>query len=264
MQINPFQYFFFTKISVMEVASGEYGEAVPTLVMALNSHKNANSVLLRENEIGIQLQGISSVSKNIANDISKSKNDKTKIRTSTSSGRTKDELTYTKNSNVDHTLINLSNNDDLSSQNKVSNEVCTTSLLDSHDSVVTLPNKHTFPTSGWKQFWILLKRAFKTILRDKQLMHMRLAAHVIGEENYILFPIRFFNIFFFPVFGGSLLIILFWGKILSGVLVGTIIGMIYYDIGGEASKVYDNLGCTFFTMLFTMFTGMMPTILTCM
>lgn len=199
--------------AVMEVASGEYGEAVPTLVMAVNSHKNANTLLLTENEIGIQLQGIS---KNIANDISKS-NDKPKIRTPASSA-------LTKNSNVDHTLINLSNNDDLSSQNKASTEVCTTSLLDSHDSVVTLPNKHTFPTSGWKQFWILLKRAFKTILRDKQLMHMRLAAHVI---------------------------------------VGTIIGMIYYDIGGEASKVYDNLGCTFFTMLFTMFTGMMPTILTC-
>lgn len=193
--------------------------------MAVNTYKSGNAVLLTENEIGIQLQGISSVSKNIANDISKSKNNKSKNRTSTHSTALKsDELTYTKNSNVDHTLINLSNNDDLSSQNKVSSEVCTTSLLDSHDSVVcTLPNKHTFPTSGTKQFWILLKRAFKTILRDKQLMHMRLAAHVI---------------------------------------VGTIIGMIYYDIGREASKVYDNLGCTFFTMLFTMFTGMMPTILT--
>lgn len=209
--------------SVMEVASGEYGEAVPTLVMALNSYKNGNTVLLTENEIGIQLQGISSVSKNIANDISKSKVDKSRIRTSTSTALASvEEPLYMKNSK-DHTLINLSNNDDLSSQNKVSTEVCTTSLLDSHDSVVTLPNKHSFPTSGWKQFWILLKRAFTTILRDKQLMHMRLAAHII---------------------------------------VGTIIGMIYYDIGREASKVMDNLGCTFFTMLFTMFTGMMPTILT--
>lgn len=209
----------------MEVASGEYGEAVPTLVMGVNTYKNSNAVLLTENDIGIQLQGISSVSKNIANDISKSKVDKSRIRTSTSTALANvEEPLYIKNSKVDHTLINLSNNDDLSSQNKVSAEVCTTSLLDSHDSVVTLPNKHTFPTSGWKQFWILLKRAFKTILRDKQLMHMRLASHVI---------------------------------------VGTIIGMIYYDIGGEASKVMDNLGCTFFTMLFTMFTGMMPTILTC-
>lgn len=178
----------------MEVASGEYGEAVPTLVMAVHSHKNANTFLLTENEIGIQLQGIS---KNIANDISKS-NDKSKIRTSTSAVLTKDERTYSKNSNVDHTLINLSNNDDLSSQNKASAEVCTTSLLDSHDSVVTLPNKHTFPTSGWKQFWILLKRAFKTILRDKQLMHMRLAAHVIvgGFFLYFCVSLSFLKIFF--------------------------------------------------------------------
>lgn len=202
---NPADY-------VMEVASGEYGNAVSTLVMAVKTYKTTNAVLLTENDIGIQLQGISSVSKNIANDISKPKIEKAKLCADT----------YKKN--TDHTLINISNNDDFTSQNKMSSEVCTTSLLDSsNDSVVTLPNKNSFPTSSWSQFWILLKRAFKTILRDKQLMHLRLLAHVI---------------------------------------VGTIIGMIYYDIGNEGSKVLDNLGCTFFTMLFTMFTGMMPTILT--
>lgn len=200
----------------MEVASGEYGSAVPILVMGMTTHKN---ILLNENEIGIQLQGISSVSKNISNDISKKTVDQPKIRT-----KSLEMDEYTKSAKSDHTLINISNNDGLSSQNKISSEVCTTSLLDSNDSVVTCPNKKTFPVSGWKQFWILLKRSFKTILRDKQLMHMRLASHII---------------------------------------VGAIIGMIYYNIGLEASKAFDNLGCIFFTMLFTMFTGMMPTILTC-
>lgn len=100
----------------------------------------------------------------------------------------------------------------------------TTSLLDSNESVITLPNKGGFPTSGWAQFWILLKRAFLTIVRDQQLTQMRLVSHVI---------------------------------------VGAIIGMIYYDIGNEASKVTSNAGCIFFTTLFTMFTAMMPTILTC-
>lgn len=216
----------------MEVASGEYGNAVPTLVMAVKTHKTTNTVLLTENDIGIQLQGISSVSKNIANDISKTNVEKVTATITTTSklcpvAATTVALandTYKKSNNADHTLINLSTNDDFPSQNKAASEVCTTSLLDSNDSVVTLPNKNSFPTSGLSQFWILLKRAFKTILRDKQLMHMRLLAHVI---------------------------------------VGTIIGMIYYDIGNEGSKVLDNLGCTFFTMLFTMFTGMMPTILTC-
>lgn len=216
--------FLLLSLLVMEVASGEYGNAVSTLVMAVKTYKTTNTVLLTENDIGIQLQGISSVSKNIANDISKTNVEKTKLCTVTASTAVLANDTYKKNSNADHTLINMSTNDDFMSQNKMSSEVCTTSLLDSNDSVVTLPNKNSFPTSSWIQFWILLKRAFKTILRDKQLMHMRLLAHVI---------------------------------------VGTIIGMIYYDIGNEGSKVLDNLGCTFFTMLFTMFTGMMPTILTC-
>lgn len=101
---------------------------------------------------------------------------------------------------------------------------CTTSLLDSHESVITLPNKSGFPTSGWTQFWILLKRSLVTIMRDRMLTHMRLASHII---------------------------------------VGAIIGMIYYDVGNEASKVMSNAGCIFFTTLFTMFTAMMPTILTC-
>lgn len=217
----------------MEVASGEYGEAVSTLVAAVNSGKNGNTILLTENEGGIQLQGISNVSKNIANDISKHSNKKSSKTipivannsTAISSSSPNDDRAYVKhNKNIDQTVINLSNNDDSQSSKVCGTEVCTTSLLDSHDSVVTLPKKKSFPTSGWKQFWILLKRAFKTILRDKQLMHMRLAAHVI---------------------------------------VGAIIGMIYYDIGNEASKVISNAGCIFFTMLFTMFTGMMPTILTC-
>ncbi|XP_058823806.1 ATP-binding cassette sub-family G member 1-like [Topomyia yanbarensis] len=102
---------------------------------------------------------------------------------------------------------------------------CTTSLLDSTESVsIAVPKKLTgFPTSGWMQFWILLKRTFITIMRDQTLTQMRLLSHVI---------------------------------------VGAIIGMIYYDIGNEASKIMSNAGCLFFTTMFTMFTAMMPTILT--
>lgn len=220
----------------MEVASGEYGEAIPTLVIAVNSKKTENSMLLIENEGGIPLQGISSVSQNIPNDIHihSSKNNKntakipivansSAIITSTSPNDERNHIKH--NKTTDQSVINLTiANDDINSQSKSNAiEVCTT-LLDSHDNVVTLPTKKTFPTSGWKQFWILLKRAFKTILRDKQLMHMRLMAHVV---------------------------------------VGSIIGMIYYDIGNEGSKVISNSGCIFFTTLFTMFTSMMPTILTC-
>lgn len=67
------------------------------------------------------------------------------------------------------------------------------------------------------QFWILLKRTFVTIIRDQTLTQMRLVSHIV---------------------------------------VGAIIGMIYYGIGNDASKIMSNAGCIFFTTLFTMFTAM--------
>lgn len=103
-------------------------------------------------------------------------------------------------------------------------DTCTTSLLDSSESFYKKPVPLGFPTSGWKQFWILLKRTFMSILRDQTLTHLRLASHAI---------------------------------------VGLMIGFLYYDIGEEAGKVMSNAGCIFFTVMFTMFTAMMPTILTC-
>lgn len=211
----------------MEVASGEHGEAVPMLVLAVNSGKAGNNLFINENDSGMQLQGISSVSKNIANDISKVSNKVKNLAVANQSGIDDVGLMkYAKNETLNETVINMPMNDENPVvQNRLTSaaEVCT-SLLDSHDSVVTLPNKGNFATSGFRQFWILSKRAFVTILRDKQLMHLRLMSHIV---------------------------------------VGTVIGMIYYDIGNDASKVMSNAGCIFFTALFTMFTGMMPTILTC-
>lgn len=52
-------------------------------------------------------------------------------------------------------------------------------------------------------------------------------------------------------------------RLISHILVGLLIGMIYFDIGDDASKVYNNSGCIFVMLLFLMFTAMMPTILTC-
>lgn len=106
---------------------------------------------------------------------------------------------------------------------KTTPPTCTTSLLDSAEN---LPNgeRTGFPTSGWLQFWILLKRTIWITLRDKMLTRMRLVSHFI---------------------------------------VGILIGLIYYDIGNDAAKLQSNVGCIFFTTMFTMFTAMMPTILTC-
>ncbi|XP_022899791.2 ATP-binding cassette sub-family G member 1 [Onthophagus taurus] len=72
------------------------------------------------------------------------------------------------------------------------------------------------------QFFIILKRALLFSRRDWTLMYLRLFAHI---------------------------------------LVGFLIGALYYDIGNDANKVLSNLGFLFFNMLFLMYTSMTITIL---
>lgn len=263
---NPADY-------VLEVASGEYGECVLKLVAAVKSgvckkysHKNYGLDLSTDINNDI-IKGNSNTTNggNTTNTTSVTiENEKLKLDEPTTAAELELKSSILKppklesqhSQQSDCSVINLPNSDNgddsYSSSSKggqSSNAVnvagagggatgggsgavntttngagCTTSLLDSHESVITLPNKSGFPTSGWSQFWILLKRSFVTIMRDRMLTHMRLASHII---------------------------------------VGAIIGMIYYDVGNEASKVMSNAGCIFFTTLFTMFTAMMPTILTC-
>ncbi|KAK0175073.1 hypothetical protein PV327_008857 [Microctonus hyperodae] len=190
---NPADY-------VMEVASGEHGECVERLVMAVNNGKCNNYQLHQSAFTAAQM---------ISNDI---------IKQSPPQEQKKPEAD---NSMIPNGAVKTGSASGASGGMIVNMPVsCTTSLLDSAESI---EQKVGFPTNGTTQFWILLKRTFLSQMRDMTLTRVRLISHIT---------------------------------------VGLLIGALYYDIGNEGNEVYSNAGCIFFTVLFLMFTAMMPTILT--
>lgn len=228
---NPADY-------VMEIACGEHGEAFYKLVAAMEIRKSLNngtdSLLAVEKPLNLSTIAVPSSTSNTTTTIS--------TESSNGNGPLAAHIVAHDSVVVDVDLVKASGRTECTiinmnpSSNKIDNGNSqsqhqigpTTSLLDSStESVIGTQKKHHingFPTSSWTQFWILLKRTFLTIMRDQTLTQMRLVSHII---------------------------------------VGAIIGMIYYGIGNDASKIMSNTGCIFFTTLFTMFTAMMPTILTC-
>lgn len=50
-------------------------------------------------------------------------------------------------------------------------------------------------------------------------------------------------------------------RIICHILIGILIGTVFYDIGNDGSKVLTNCSCIFFALLFLFFGNSMPTIL---
>ena len=121
----------------MEVACGEHGECVHKLVMAVNNGKCNNYQ---------HYQATFAAAQALSNDISKQPPPQDQIKS--------EEASLIPNGVAKGpggaAVINL----------PVS---CTTSLLDSAESI---EQQVGFPTSGWVQFWILLKRTFLSQIRD--------------------------------------------------------------------------------------------------
>ncbi|KAI9554257.1 ABC protein [Daphnia sinensis] len=98
-------------------------------------------------------------------------------------------------------------------------------MLDGHSKKTDKTNNERlfYAAPFHTQVAVLLARTWRTICREKMLTMLRFAAHVV---------------------------------------VGILMGLLYWRVGDDAAVIYNNAGLLFFNQLFILFAAMMPTIVT--
>ena len=148
---NPADY-------IMEVASGEYGPCVDTLVAAVEDGKCDRKEL--EFVATRQLEN---------HEISGSRNGNGINKSSSIHDSAEGNGGCTSNS----TAVNL---DPITNSTVVKIQNCQNTLLGSSESLDD--HCHSFPTSSWTQFRVLFIRTFFSIIRDETLTKLRIISHI--------------------------------------------------------------------------------------
>lgn len=209
---------------IIEVSCGEYGDHIKKLVNAIENGQNdiRNEYCI---PAVIGFDGLNNAVKTV-NDNTPSAPPADKAAINETSNNQLDkfaESTKANNSNGTLMLQNAMNDIAKDKQNAVVISVESTNTASTAllDDSLCVPQPR-YGTSELNQFFIILNRTLLFSRRDWTLMYLRLFAHI---------------------------------------LVGLLIGGLYYDIGNDGAKVLSNLGFLFFNMLFLMYTSMTITIL---
>lgn len=211
---------------IIEVSCGEYGDNIRKLVNAIANGQNDI-----RNELSFPAvtaaDGLNNATKTLnENGADSAAANKSTINETSNSDVDKFADSNKGNANGNLLLQNAMNVVAKEKQNTVMIPIETDKPSDNASSAllddsICVPQPR-YGTSELNQFFIILKRNLLFSRRDWTLMYLRLFAHI---------------------------------------LVGLLIGGLYFNIGNDGAKVLSNLGFLFFNMLFLMYTSMTITIL---
>lgn len=224
---NPASY-------IIEVACGEHGDNISNLVRAIENGKKDIRTEMDYQSLKSKLEkNMPKVHSKIDNNL-KSTYEKNEKFSENISGANNELLPK----KINNDIVKGTDNIAISVE-----EPGTETALLSEETGDLSPER--YPTSEFHQFWVVLKRTLLFSRRDwVSLIWIFLCnnlANVIFSTHQTLMYLRLF----------------------AHILVGFLIGALYYDIGNDGAKVLSNLGFLFFNMLFLMYTSMTITILSC-